>query len=38
MLNMTKNGDNQYLHIVLPANELNILNQHGEIGNSSAAD
>ena len=31
MLNITTTGDNQYMHIVLPANEINILNQAGEI-------
>ena len=31
MLNITKTGENQYLHIVLPANEINILNHAGEV-------
>jgi len=34
MLNVTESGENQYLHIVLPAKELNILNSRGEINTS----
>lgn len=36
MLNVTDTGDNQYLHIVLPAKELNILNSRGEINTSQS--
>ena len=41
MLNITDSGDNQYLHIVLPAKEINILNSRGEIytgGNTDQSD
>lgn len=40
MLEYSENGDSQYLHIVLPTSELNILNSAGQAysGTNSSSD